>query len=74
MDKKEAEIEAVRLWRELPKQNRSDHDHAAAFAELIARKLPFETLGDHDKIVAAWLHRDLQRSGILLVKAKARSG
>ena len=62
MNKNDAETEAVRLWRELPKQNRSDHEHAIAFAELIAKRLPFETVGDHDKIVAAWLLRDLQRS------------
>ena len=62
MDKAAAEKEALSLWRELPKQNRSERAHAIAFAELIAKRLPFETLGDHDKIVAAWLLRDLERS------------
>ena len=66
MDKKEAEQEALQLWRELPAQNRADIDHALAFAELIAKQLPFDTLGNHDKIVAAWLIRDLKAS-----KAKA---
>ena len=62
MDKAEAEQEALRLWHELPEENRSDQEHAIAFAELIAKRLPFRTVANHDKIVAAWLLRDLQRS------------
>jgi len=46
----------------LPEQNRSNQELAVAFAELIARRLPFHTVGNHGKIVAAWLLRDLQRS------------
>ena len=61
MEKVEAKKAALELWRELPAQNRSDVKHAIEFAKLIARRLPFETLGDHDKIVAAWLIRDTQR-------------
>ena len=64
MDKADAEKEALRLWHELPEQNRSDADHAIAFAELIAKRLPFHTVGNHDRIVAAWLLRDLQRPKI----------
>lgn len=60
MDKAEAKRAALNLWRELPAQNRSDAHHAIEFAKLIARQLPFETLGDHDKIVAAWLIQDIQ--------------
>ena len=77
MDKAAAEKEALRLWRELPKQNRSDQAHAIAFAELIAKRLPFETLGDHDNIVAAWLLQDLHRSkdaATAVGKAKSAQG
>jgi hypothetical protein len=59
VDKAEAERAALALWRELPLQNR-DMEHAIEFAKVIARGLPFETLGDHDKIVAAWLIRDIK--------------
>lgn len=64
LEKAEAKRAALQLWRELPAQNRSDVQHAVEFARLIARQLPFETLGDHDKIVAAWLIRDIQPSGV----------
>ena len=63
MDKAEAERVALELWRALPAENRSDVLLAVEFARLIAHKLPFETLGDHDKIVAAWLVRDVKTSG-----------
>ena len=62
MNKAEAERTALELWRELPLENRSDVRHAIEFGALIARRLPFDTLGDHDKIVIAWLVRDQQIS------------
>ena len=62
MDKAQAEQAALDLWRELPFENRSDVNHAVEFGALIARRLPFDTLGDHDKIVIAWLVRDQQMS------------
>ena len=60
MDKAEAEGAALELWRELPSQNR-DLEHAIEFAKLIARRLPFDTLGNHEKIIAAWLIRDIKK-------------
>ena len=59
MDKDEACKEAIRLWRALPPQQHRHHKQATAFAKTIAPLLPFETLGDHDKIIEGWLQRDL---------------
>jgi hypothetical protein len=59
MDKAEAQKEALRMWRSLPPQEHRTHKQATAFARAIAPKLPFETLGDHDRIIEGWLQRDL---------------
>lgn len=59
MDKAEAQKEAIRMWRALPPQEHRTHSQAAAFAKAIAPMLPFETLGDHDRIIEGWLQRDL---------------
>lgn len=58
MDKGDAQKEALRLWHALPMQDRNHHKKAVAFAATIAPQLPFETLGDHDKVVEGWLVRD----------------
>jgi hypothetical protein len=73
VNKQEAEVEALRLWHALPPENRSDIVHALAFAQLIAKTLPFDTLGQHDKIVQAWLVRDLQRTSVAPVKGRRTS-
>lgn len=59
MDKADAQKEAIRLWRSLPPQEHRTHKQAAAFARTISPTLPFETLGDHDRIIEGWLQRDL---------------
>lgn len=59
MDKTEAQKEAIRMWRSLPPQEHRTHKQATAFAKTISPMLPFETLGDHDKVIEGWLQRDL---------------
>ena len=59
MEKDDARKEAIRLWRALPAQQHRNHKQATAFAKTIAPLLPFDTLGDHDKIVEGWLQQDL---------------
>ncbi len=74
MDKSAAQTEALRLWRALPVRDRLDHRQASAFARKIAPTLPFDTLGDHDKVVLGWLIRDLleaeERGRLADAKAK----
>lgn len=62
MDKAEAQKEAIRLWRSLPPQEHRTHKQATAYAKTISPMLPFDTLGDHDKIIEGWLQRDLLAS------------
>jgi hypothetical protein len=66
MTKEEAERETLRAWRALPVQKRQSHDDATEFAKVIAPRVPFESLGSHDRIVEAWLHRDVQKFGLKL--------
>jgi hypothetical protein len=73
MDKFAAQQEALRLWRALPPLQRQNHRQAVAFAATIAPTLPFQTLGDHHKVVQGWLVRDLLQSeeALRLVDARA---
>ena len=73
MDKSAAQAEALRQWRALPVRERLNHRQAAAFAVKIAPTLPFETLGDHDKIVQGWLVRDLLQAEERGLAADARA-
>ena len=59
MTKEEAQKEAIRRWRELPLSNQTT-DVAVEFAKVLLAVLPFETLGDRQKIITAWLVRDVQ--------------
>jgi hypothetical protein len=52
-------MEAIRRWRELPISNQTT-DVAIEFAKVLFAALEFETLGDRQKIITAWLIRDVQ--------------
>ena len=59
MTKDQAQAEAIRRWRELPISNQTT-DMAMEFAKVLYAALEFETLGDRQKIITAWLIRDVQ--------------
>lgn len=59
MTKDEALLEAIRRWRELPLSNQRI-ENAVEFAKVLEPELPFETLGNREKIIAAWLIRDVE--------------
>jgi hypothetical protein len=59
MTKDEARQIAIRQWRELPLENQVI-ENAVEFAKLIAPALEFDTLGNREKIIAAWLIRDAE--------------
>jgi hypothetical protein len=75
LTKDEAQREAMRRWRELPIMNRQTQKQAAQFAELLAAALDFHTMGNKQRIIQAWLVRDIEeREGILTgLSAKAAS-
>jgi hypothetical protein len=59
LTKDQAQLEAIRRWRELPTSNQTT-DVAIEFAKVLFPALEFETLGDRQKIITAWLIRDVQ--------------
>jgi hypothetical protein len=59
LTKDQAQAEAIRRWRELPISNQTT-DMAMEFAKVLFAALEFETLGDRQKIITAWLIRDVR--------------
>src|SRR3954464_4965666 len=62
MDKSAAEREAIRLWRNLPLQERLSPQQAIAFAAMVAPTLEFDEPHKRAKQVEAWLLKDLPRT------------
>ena len=60
MTKDEAQQEATRRWRELPLANQTIVN-AVEFAKVLAPALEFHTLGDREKMIVAWLVRDIEQ-------------
>jgi hypothetical protein len=67
MDRATAEREAVRLWRNLPVQDRLTTRQAVAFAAMIAPTLDFEAPDRRARIIAEWLEHDLAKSDIVVI-------
>lgn len=67
MDRAAAEREAIRLWRNLPVQDRLTPRQAAAFAAMIAPTLDFEAPERRTRIIAEWLEHDLTKSDIVVI-------
>src|SRR3569833_3962060 len=67
MDRAAAEREAVRLWRNLPVQDRLTTRQAEAFAAMIAPTLDFEAPDKRARIIAEWLEHDLAKSDIVVI-------
>jgi hypothetical protein len=65
MTKEEAQREAVRRWRELPVTNQQ-LENVPEFARLLLPALTFDTLGDRERIIAAWLVRDIEQRNRVL--------
>ena len=60
-----AELECIRRWRTLPKDQRSNYDQAAAYASTLLDQIDFPTSGDRYHFIRGWLQRDLQLRGTL---------
>jgi len=60
--KQEAEAEIIRRWYELPADMRQTPDDAEAFAAHIAHQFDFHSVLDKEKLLGAWLMRELFRS------------
>ena len=62
MTKQDAEAEAIRRWYELPEDMRQTPDDAEIFAQHIVADFEFDSILAPDKLLAAWLMRELFRS------------
>jgi hypothetical protein len=64
--KDEAQREVLRRWRELPIMSRQTYAQAVQFAKTLVGAMQFETLANRDRLVEAWLVRDLQNRDLAL--------
>ena len=62
MTKLEAEAEAIRRWYELPEDMRRSPDDAEIYAMHIASDLNFHSIISRERLVGAWLMRELFRA------------
>src|SRR3569623_1286621 len=67
MDRAAAEREAIRLWRNLPVQDRLTTRQAVTFAAMIAPTLDFEAPDRRARTIAEWLEHDLAKSDIVVI-------
>lgn len=62
MTKDEAQREVIRRWYELPADMRQTPDDCEIFAEHVAPQIAFESVTSRQRLLAAWLMRELFRS------------
>lgn len=60
MNKEEARREVVRRWREQPVMSRQTHEQAGVFAASIAQSFDFHTVANRQRLIQAWLVRDIE--------------
>jgi hypothetical protein len=61
MTKDEAERETVRRWRLLPPHQRTSYEDAEAYSHRLADELEFPSIMSRQRLIAAWLIRDVAR-------------
>ena len=62
MTKHEAEQEAIRRFRQLPFHERQEIEDAEAYSKRLEMELEFQTITNRQKLIAAWLIRELVRA------------
>jgi hypothetical protein len=62
MTKEDGEREAIRRWLLLPEHMRQSYEDAEAFAKRLVIELNFPTVTSRERLIAAWLMRELFRS------------
>lgn len=73
MDRAAAEKEAIRLWRNLPVQDRLTRQQAVAFAAMIAPTLDFDEPARRIRLIEGWLIRDLLQTEAAAAIARAQT-
>jgi hypothetical protein len=74
MTKDEARREAVRRWRALPAGERQTLASVSQFARALAQEIVFETLADRERLIEAWLVKDMEHRDAVLQEIDARAG
>ena len=59
--KQDAEREAIRRWYLLPAEERQTQDDAANYSHRLAGELDFESITTKQKLIAAWLIREMEQ-------------
>jgi hypothetical protein len=62
MTKDEAEPEAIRRFRQLPLNQRQQIEDAETYARRLDTELEFHTVTNKQKLIAAWLIREIVRA------------
>ena len=61
-NREDAEREAIRRWSMLPAQSRQTCEDAEAYAARLVHDLEFYTVTSRQRLIAAWLIRELFRT------------
>lgn len=62
LSRQDAERESIRRWLQLPPHNRRTCEDAEAYAARLAVDLDFFTVTSRQRLIAAWLIRELFRT------------
>lgn len=62
LNREDAEQEAIRRWSMLPAYSRQTCEDAEAYAARLAADLDFYTVTSRQRLIAAWLIRELFRT------------
>jgi hypothetical protein len=73
MTKQDAEREAIRRWSLLPAFERQSYDDAIAYSKRLELDLEFHTVTNRQKLIAAWLIRELDRTHHRDARLEARA-
>ena len=61
LSKQDAEREAIRRWYQLPAEDRQTQDDAANYSHRLATELDFDSVTTKQKLIAAWLIREMEQ-------------
>ncbi len=61
LTKQDAEREAIRRWYQLPAHERQTQDDAANYSHRLAGELEFDSVTTKQKLIAAWLIREMEQ-------------
>ncbi len=73
LSKQDAEREVLRRWSQLPPHQRLSYEDAEAYAKRLDAELDFRTMTSKEKLIAAWLIREIDRVNRAPDRTEARA-